>query len=103
MIPVAGRVSITVACDACSAKSTVEPADVRLVQLAGVATYYSTRCPACSEQITKRTATGAELRAVGVQVVAVVPAQRTDAPPLTEDDLISFGRELERTPNGRRA
>lgn len=74
--------------------------EVSLIRSGNVTTY-GFRCPLCACHTIRvpSTETLQQLRAVGLTPRWFIPPPRPVAPPLTEDDLIAFGRYLEAAPS----
>lgn len=92
---------IRVTCPSCNDDKTVPFADIQLLHYSNDSEYVGFRCPTCrSNHMTPLPSAYSEaLRRAGLPVVEVPDPYRSDAPVFTEDDLIAFGLELERTTN----
>lgn len=85
-------------CPECYELVKPRAADVSLVVETRLRGRYTFPCPECRCVVTKDADAGAirALRYARVrEVEAPTLSRRPDGPPLTEDDLIAFGRELE--------
>lgn len=89
---------VRASCPVCKAESVITPSEVKLVACAH-STRYCWFCGVCGEYVSKK----AEPHLVGILITAGVKQIRAEpevgeGPPITEDDLIEFGRQMEATP-----
>lgn len=89
-----------VTCAECTLDVRVPTTSITLVK-SGEVTTYGFCCPRCRAETVRVPPDGLlrELQAAGVRLRVYVPPARADGPPLTEDDLIAFGRFLESAPS----
>ncbi len=88
---------ITVTCAHCGAVH-ISHREIALTVVDGErASFYAFTCPRCRTRTVKPAAQDVITALVsgGVSPAALNPSQRPTGPPLTEDDLIAFGREVE--------
>lgn len=87
---------VSVVCPHCGDVNAA-PSEIKLTVIDGEESFYRFACPRCRTLITKpanqRVITA--LVSCGVYAAILSPSQRPTGPPLTEDDLIAFGREVE--------
>lgn len=87
---------LTVSCPACG-EVKVWATEMAMLLYPDDSGHFTFRCPGCREVIARR-ATLAQvglLRSVHVAESRIRPHRDTSSPPLTEDDLIEFGKAIE--------